>query len=364
MSLSLRMTNFAFDKAVNLWGLSAALLSPVFNLSPLVFRIRITNRCNLSCHYCYVGQSLNQKVENPLTREEWGRITSGLSRKTLIDITGGEPLLTPGFDEIITDMLDKKLKVSLITNGTVYKESLFKKFVDKKLSHFMISFDGNEMIHDEVRGKGNFARAIRSAEKIIEYKKNQKSKLPLVVAKITYTENNYHDLEKLIDNLVNRIGFDGVTINLLFDNEARNGFADGKNLADDKFWSGNRISFDAQKIKLMAQEMEKIFQRFSGKIQLRPEIKISEVESYFSNPSKFSPTDCHKYRSIITMYSDGTMTPCDLGLDVGNIRSASYSISKIATMSEIKEFFKSFKKQEKSLPGCQGCCLKKHESVA
>src|SRR5204863_9322973 len=118
-------------------------------------------------------------------------------------------------------------------------------------SHFMISFDGNALVHDEVRGKGNFEKAIKTAQKIIEYKKLNKTKYPLIVAKITFTENNHHDLDSLIDYLINHIGFNGITLNLLFDNNARDGFVDGQSLNDKKFWSGNEISFSSEKISSM-----------------------------------------------------------------------------------------------------------------
>ncbi len=362
MSVALRLTNFAFDHLVNQWGALSRVFDPVVNFSPLVFRVRITNRCNLSCHYCYVGKSLNQKVENLLNVDEWKMVLKNLPRHTLIDITGGEPLLTPKIDEILNEMLDRKFKISLITNGTVYKETLFKTMVEKKLSHFMISFDGNEVAHDAIRGLGNFERALKTAKKIIEYKKELGSRHPLLVAKITYTEENYHDVDKLIKYLVDDIGFDGATVNLLFDNEARDGFPNGKALKESKFQAGNVVQFSSDKAAMMGEELVSLLEKYSGKVQVRPEIKTSEVKNYFIDPQKFSPKNCYKYRSVLTMYSDGTLTPCDLGIEVGNIREEGYDVKKTISRAKMKSFFEGFQKQE-NLPGCQGCCLKKHEMV-
>ncbi len=358
MSLALKLTSFAFDHAVNVWGM----LASVVDLSPLVFRVRITNRCNLSCHYCSVGVSLNQKTENILQLDEWKKIIAHLPRKTLIDLTGGEPMLTPRFEEIIDEMLNRKLKISLITNGTVQKEELFKKFVDKKLAHFMVSFDGNEKKHDEVRGGGNFNKAIASAQTIIGFKRLKKTKYPLMVGKLTLTEDNYLDLESLCDRLFNEIGFDGVTINLLFSNDARNGIPNGQNLSEDKFQRGNVMTFSPEKVQDLANTVRRLSSRFSGKIKVRPDIDLDKIEEYFKNPKSFSPKNCYKYRSVITMYSDGTLTPCDLGLNVGNIRDIHFDVKKSHYEAGIREFFKSFKKSE-LLPGCQACCLKKQVNV-
>ncbi len=360
MSLALSLTNYAFDKVVNLWGLAGKVLP----LSPLVLRVRITNKCNLSCHYCYVGESLNKQTDNLLSVEEWQKVITHLSPRTLIDITGGEPFLTPGFDEIINSMLDKKLKVSLITNGTVYKKSLLQNLVDKKLSHFMISFDGNKELHEKVRGKGNFDRAIRTASELISYKQEQKSRHPLIVAKITVTEENHHDLEELTNYLLSEVGFNGVTLNLLFENSSRDGFSDGKELEDQKFWNGNTVVFSQKNALSMKNSIQNIRERFLNKVQVRPDISTAQLENYFLNPVKLSPVDCHKYRSIVTMYHDGTLTPCDIGLDSGNIRDIGYNVGLVHEHKKFRQFFQKIGKLEKTLPACQGCCLKKHEVTA
>lgn len=363
MNLSFRVTNYVFDRMVNLWGLFLALISPFVSLAPLVFRIRMTNKCNLNCHYCYVGESLNKKNDKVLSLEEWRKIITNIPKTTLVDITGGEPLLTPQFEDILKMMLDKKLKISLITNGTIFKESLFRMFVDKNLSHLMISFDGNEVLHDKVRGKGNFTRSIGAALKLIDYKKEKKSRFPLLVAKITYTENNHSDVESLIHYLIKEVGFDGVTLNLLFENSARDGFSNGKSLDEEKFQTGNTIVFSPEKISSMTTAISGILDNYRGIVQVRPEIHPSQLKEYFTNPLKFSPKGCYKYRSVVTMYSDGVMTPCDLGLDVGDIRQLDYNLAKIHQQALSKKFFKSFEQLGRVLPGCQGCCLKKHESV-
>lgn len=357
MNLSLKLTNIAFDHLVNFWGI----LSKIFNLSPIVFRIRITNKCNLHCHYCYVGESLNKKLDYLLTLEEWKKVIKRVPRNTLIDITGGEPLLAPNIEEIVNEMLDRKLKVSLITNGTISKESLLKNMVDKKLFHFMVSFDGESATHDKVRGEGSFDRAINTAKKVIEYKRSQNTRYPFVVAKITFTENNYQEIESLCSHLFTQIGFDGITINLLFANKARNSLVNESSLKDSKFWSGNTITFSPDKALAMADAAKGLFLKFAGKIQIRPEINLDQIEEYFKNPSSFSPKNCYKYRSIITMYSNGLLSPCDLGLNVGNIREIDYNLSRTIRQNSMKEFLKQFGNEKKMIPGCQGCCLKKHE---
>lgn len=355
------MTNIVFDHFVNAWGILGEWTASFAKLRPLVFRVRITNRCNLSCHYCYVGKSLNQKSPDLLNLSEWGQIIRHIPRRSIVDITGGEPLLAPNIEEILAAMLDRRLRISLITNGTVFKESLFKMIVVKRLDHFMVSFDGNENLHDKVRGDGAFKRSIRTANEIIKLKKNHNSKYPLVVAKVTYTEDNYEDVEALIDYLLNTVGFNGVTINLLFENQSRDGFVNAEHLEDDKFYKGNTMIFSPNKIESMNAVLIHNLKKFRSKIQLRPDMKYSNIKEYLTNPSKLSPKGCFKQRSVITMYSDGVVSPCDLGLKVGNIREINYNVRDVFRMTKMNTFFTDFKRKKSEFRGCEGCCLKKHE---
>jgi len=77
----------------NLYCQIAGLLSPLIILSPLVLRIRITSKCNLSCPFCYLKTGLNRDEEGNLSLEEWEKIFSKLPKRTIVDLTGAEPLM-------------------------------------------------------------------------------------------------------------------------------------------------------------------------------------------------------------------------------------------------------------------------------
>lgn len=353
----LKMMNLIFDNAVNIWGS----LSHFLPLNPLVVRLRITNRCNLSCHYCYVGSSLNQKNDQLLKLDEWQRIINQLPFYTLIDITGGEPLLTPHFSEILSLMLKRKLKVSLITNGTVRKEGIIPLMVSKKLMHLMVSLDGPQKIHDQVRGEGSFNKAMDFIDEVLFTKKELKSKYPKIVAKLTVTPANANSLIELCEGLIANKRVDGITLNLLFENEARNGFADGQSMEDEKFRGGNKIIFNSEERELMIQAIFSLKREFGHFINIRPDISLNELPNYFTNPNQVLPRNCHKHQSIVTIYQDGVITPCDLGLAITNIRDLQFSLKTLRGNNKMLGF-RSFMRQ-KSLQGnlaCAGCCLKKH----
>ncbi|HLW58042.1 MAG TPA: radical SAM protein [Bacteriovoracaceae bacterium] len=356
----LKLMNWLFDSSTNWWGFASQYLP----LPPLVLRIRITNRCNLSCHYCYVGQSLNKKTEALLNYEEWKEILNKTPRYTLIDITGGEPLLAPQIADLLRIMLDRKMKVSLITNGTVHKDEIFSLMVEKKLTHLMFSLDGREEVNDSVRGKGSFRKTISAAKRIKELKIQYQSRFPKLVAKVTLTKDSISDVESFCHYLFEE-GFDGVTLNLLFQNLARDGFVDAESISDDKFFQGNKVEFASEDIPFFVDKIKKVKSAFGNKVQIRPDIDLNDLESYFSRPQSLMPHNCLKFNSVVTLYHNGTLAPCDLGLNIGNIRDINFDISKIFSEKKMKSFTNFMKKTpSQKLPGCGGCCLKKHERVS
>ncbi|MFA5582776.1 MAG: radical SAM protein [Bacteriovoracaceae bacterium] len=356
----LKLMNWLFDASANWWGY----LSQYLPLPPLVLRVRITNRCNLSCHYCYVGQSLNKKTESLLDFSEWEKILNNTPRNTLIDITGGEPLLAPHIDKILGRMLDRKMKVSLITNGTIHKDDIFSMMVEKKLMHLMFSLDGPEEINDNIRGKGSFQKTMSAVKRISELKAQMKSRYPKVVAKVTLTVDSVKNVDDFCNYLF-REGFDGVTLNLLFQNAARDGFADEDSIMGNKFFQGNLIEFSPQDVPLFVESIKRVRNIYGQKVQIRPDVDLKDLESYFTRPQSLMPQNCYKYNSVVTLYHNGTLSPCDLGLNVGNVRDIHFNIGKIFKEKRMKSFQNFMSKtSSQKLPGCGGCCLKKHERVS
>lgn len=356
-------TQVLFDILVNYWGRVSEIFSPLFFLPPLVLRLRITNRCNLNCHFCYVGESLNKKSPETLLISEWAQIIKNIPRHTLVDITGGEPFLAPGFPEIINMLLEKKCKIALITNGTVSKFELLENMVAKKLNYFMVSIDGSQPIHDQIRGQGSFDKTIETLKQVIDLKKKYNSSLPTVVCKISLTEDNHDSLLQLSSFLMNDLSIDGITLNLLFNNEARNGKPDTTDFYDAKFWSGNTMKYKPESASAIARTAREIMDIYKQKVSIKPKTARADILAYLLNPSSFAPASCHKYRSVTTLYFDGKLTPCDLGLDVGNIREINYNIKKLSAIKNLKKFYGLIRSHERKIPGCAGCCLKTQVAI-
>jgi MoaA/NifB/PqqE/SkfB family radical SAM enzyme len=135
---------------------------------PKVVQFPVNDICNSRCQMCNIWK--NKKSPDIDVNQARMIFSQKLFHKTeSIGINGGEPTLRKDLPELINALYESmpKLKtISLISNG--YNNKDIKRILEQisavVASHkghfeFMLSIDGYENIHDEVRGKeGNFKR--------------------------------------------------------------------------------------------------------------------------------------------------------------------------------------------------------------
>lgn len=136
------------------------------------FQWHITDLCNLRCRHCYQDR-FDRARDLPI--EDWVKIIhniistleteqySGLS----INITGGEPLISPLFYPIMDVLEDYDFvkEVNIITNGLELGVHAKKLGEYKKYRHLKVSLEGAlEETNDSIRGSGNFQRVLKNME--------------------------------------------------------------------------------------------------------------------------------------------------------------------------------------------------------
>jgi MoaA/NifB/PqqE/SkfB family radical SAM enzyme len=106
---------------------------------PVLAQIIPTRRCNLSCAYC----NEYDKTSEPVPTPEMLRRVDLLARlgTTIITISGGEPLLHPGLDEIIGRIRRHGIFATLITNGYLLTTERIERLNRAGLDHLQISVD-------------------------------------------------------------------------------------------------------------------------------------------------------------------------------------------------------------------------------
>jgi len=159
--------------------------------------IELTLRCNLRCLHCGSAAGLARKSELELAEF----IDLFADMRTLggrrVVLLGGEPLLHPDWEEIVTMAKGFDLRVALISNGLTITSSVAATLATLGLEVVGVSIDGaSDAVHDQLRGaKGARIRAWAAIDHL------QAVGIPVTVI-TTVTRANLAELPTLRDQLV------------------------------------------------------------------------------------------------------------------------------------------------------------------
>ena len=119
-------------------------------------------RCNLACKYCYTHKTTNilsnQQILGFL--DNYSRFIHKsyfLNLKSVV-LCGGEVFTLPDFPQLVNNLIDKDIFVTIITNGTI---DCLKEIKNPNNCQILVSLDGPKEIHDKNRGSGNFDKSIK-----------------------------------------------------------------------------------------------------------------------------------------------------------------------------------------------------------
>jgi radical SAM protein with 4Fe4S-binding SPASM domain len=131
--------------------------SPIPSLRYL--ELMLTERCNLRCRHCYLGEVGNQEL--PLaavlrTLEEFQEM-QGLR----VLLSGGEPLLYSRWQELNERLPEFELRLVLLSNGLLLTDKVIKEL---NVQEVQLSLDGLETGHEMIRGKGTWAKTVGRLE--------------------------------------------------------------------------------------------------------------------------------------------------------------------------------------------------------
>lgn len=131
----------------------------MFSFFDIVY-LELTRACNLKCIHCLNNSGIKQKDE--LTKEDLLKLIKNFSSHGVQEIrfTGGEPLLFNGIYDLIRFATEEGICTSLGTNGTLVTKEVAKKLKESGLKKVVVSIDGNKKIHDKIRGRKNYQKAM------------------------------------------------------------------------------------------------------------------------------------------------------------------------------------------------------------
>lgn len=134
--------------------------------------LEITNRCNLSCEFCYLNDNRN-KLDVLLRKStnEWIKfIVKSIENGVFyITFTGGEVLTRSDFEEIYSKTYDMGTKICVFTNGTLINESHLKIFKKRPPDSIDITLYGmSPKSYEKVCGNGDAYYKVMEAIKSLK----------------------------------------------------------------------------------------------------------------------------------------------------------------------------------------------------
>lgn len=154
----------------------------------------ITRRCNLNCIHCY-SDSEAKVYPGELSLDQCYSVIEDLAgfKVPAVLLSGGEPMIHPQFYDIATRAVEKGLRLTLSTNGTLIDLDAAKRLKALGFAYVGISLDGIGETHDYFRGKkGAFV-------KTVEAFRNCKAVGQKVGLRLTLSRSTIDDLDRILD---------------------------------------------------------------------------------------------------------------------------------------------------------------------
>ena len=139
---------------------------------PVSGQFELTPLCNFSCRMCYVHLDGDQlKGRSVLPAETWKDLMRQAWEAGMLsaNLTGGECLAYPGFEEIFLYLHSLGCEVGVLTNGYLLDEERISFFVKHRPTRIQITLYGcNDDVYERVTGRRAFTTVIGNAKKAIE----------------------------------------------------------------------------------------------------------------------------------------------------------------------------------------------------
>ena len=166
--------------------------------------IEVTSRCNARCEHC--GSSCGDFIpKDEVTNEELKAVLDDIAkhynpRDTMINITGGEPLVKKDLFELMDYANKLGFYWGMTTNGMLIDEEIVKKMADTGMYSVSVSLDGLKETHESFRKVPNcYEKILKGIDLMLHTPSIQIVQVTTVVNKknIEQLEDMYELVKKL-----------------------------------------------------------------------------------------------------------------------------------------------------------------------
>jgi len=277
---------------------------------PLALGMMITNRCNLRCAYCSIPDDPGEEMSTLEVFETLGQFARlGTVR---LGLSGGEPLVREDLPAIVRYARDSGMYVTINTNASLLAERAEE--LDG-VDLIVVSINGTQSVHDELRGEGSFDAAMEG----IEAAKKRGLK---VVTLAVLSRKNLHSLQEMFE-LIRRMGLK-MYVHPITECEISGEL-------------GPELLPDVDEFRAAVRDM----------IERRDDLPLASSTPYLQHmlnyPDYSSWRGCKAGRGFVYMTPDGCIAPCHVVMPAG--------LPSVLTLGAKNAMAK--------LPkvSCDGCCI-------
>lgn len=282
--------------------------------APLSVYLNVTNECNLRCVYCSADSG--NPFDHELSLEEIYALIDNFRELKIfhVTITGGEPFMRKGIFSILEKLTKSRIKVGIISNGTIITEHIAQRLVDMKIDEVRISLDATSPeANDAARGQAAFSRAYNGIKILLDH-----GIRPTIL--VTVNKFNYDQVETIVEDL-KPMNVQHVAFNLVA--------AQGRgvctypvlNLSQDQLYEFADL---IRKVKAEHKQFIKEDYLHWFDLPRRLEEYIRKKGDGVSNLKNMLPCGAAKSQCAVT--AEGWVVPCNKFTDYrcGNIREESF----------------------------------------
>ncbi len=155
-------------------------------------QLHVTERCNLDCSHCYLGEKGQKDLEIDLIKKALDEF-SPCGLKVLI--TGGEALMHKQIWEVLQLLSSYPVRIELLSNGTLITRDVARRLA-KYVHAVQISLDGMKQGHDMLRGRGCFEKTVKGI-------RNASLFLDVSIATMVHAGNlnEFEEMKRFVDSL-------------------------------------------------------------------------------------------------------------------------------------------------------------------
>lgn len=309
----------------------------MFKLKEVI--ISITNRCNLRCLMCQIP---DEKTEE-LSTAQWRKTikdVSSLGVQTIV-FSGGEPLLREDIFELISFTKNHHMNACLTSNGCLINQNTALQLSQSGINVVNISIEGDKLIHDFLRGKDSFDKAVLA----LEYLKMHKIESTVAA---TVSRYNFKCLKSVLElakaKKATTVRFQPFSRIFLKDT-----------LSGDDFFIDKK---DKERLQEIIEDTIKLSNEY--KISTNPVSYLRNIPSYLCKEKIAAKNGCSALWASCPINSKGEVFPC------WSLTSQDRVIGNITQESLVDLWFSNRHDQIRESvlqAGCFGCMMSCYDEV-